>query len=219
MAGGTRETKAARSRYNRNARLYDLSEGFVEKLLFRRHRARLWSVIPGGCVLEVGVGTGKNMPYYPSQADVVAIDLSEEMLRRARKRAQALGLPMSLACMDAQSLAFVDDTFDAVVASFVFCSVPDAVRGLREVLRVSKPGAKVLLLVHVRSGNPLVGLLMDLANPLMVRMAGANINRDTVANVAISGLKVEDVADLWAGIVKLISARADKPFDGRPQVE
>jgi len=125
-------TRATRARYNRIAVVYDLMEAFIERTAFAAWRQRLWASVPAGRVLEVGVGTGKNLPYYPAGAQVTAIDLSERMLERARRRATDLGVRVDLRLMDAQRLAFPAGAFDAAVATFVFCSVPDPVQGLRE---------------------------------------------------------------------------------------
>jgi len=121
-------------------------------------------------VLEVGVGTGKNMPYYPAGIRVTAVDLSGQMLSRARRRAPHLRLPVPLVQTDVQALAFPDAAFDTAVATFVFCSVPDPVRGLREVARVVRLGGLVVLLEHVRAEGPILGRLMDLLDPLIVRL-------------------------------------------------
>jgi len=162
-------TQVTRKRYNRIAPLYDLMETFVERARFQKWRARLWSRVRPGRILEVGVGTGKNMPYYPPGARVTAIDLSEAMLARARSRARKLGLDVDLQWMDVQSLAFPDDAFDTAVATFVFCSVPDPIRGLQELARVVKPEGDIWLLEHVRVDRPIIGPLMDLLNPLVLK--------------------------------------------------
>lgn len=200
-------TKITRRRYDRIAPLYDLMEGLVERSRYSQWRELLWGKVEGKNLLEVGVGTGKNFPYYPTDADMTAIDFSEKMLKRAQNKASQQKLEIRLLQMDVQNLEFEDSTFDTVVASFVFCSVPDPVRGMMEIERVCKPGGKVVLLEHVLSTNGILSWLMNLANPLAVRMTGANINRPTVDNVNKSGLIIEHVTDLGAGIFKLIEAR------------
>jgi ubiquinone/menaquinone biosynthesis C-methylase UbiE len=157
-----------------------------------------------GKVLEIGVGTGKNFPYYPEGCDVTAIDFSPGMLARARKKLHLASVPVNLMEMDVQALQFPDNTFDTVVATCVFCSVPDPVKGLREVKRVCKPGGKIILLEHVRSDNPVLGRLMDLLNPISLHLIGSNINRRTVKNVESAGIKLEKVEDVYGKIVKLI---------------
>jgi len=200
-------TELAKRRYNRIAPLYDLMEGLVERSRYSKWRKLLWSKVEGTHILEVGVGTGKNFPYYPADAEITAIDFSKKMLKRAQDKASKQKLKVRLQQMDVENLEFEDDTFDTVLASFVFCSVPDPVRGLIEIERVCKPGGKIALLEHVLSANRILGWLMNLANPLVVRMVGANINRRTVENVSKSGLVVEQITDLGAGIFKLIEAR------------
>ena len=126
------QTAKIQARYNRMAPVYDLMEVLAERR-FAPLRQKLWSAIPGGEVLEVGVGTGKNLSYHPPEANVTGIDLSERMLEQARRKAEKSGLSIELKHMDAQRLDFPDDHFDAAVATFVFCSVPDPVRGLHGV--------------------------------------------------------------------------------------
>jgi len=200
-------TDLARRRYNRIAPVYDLLEGLVERSRYRQWRQLLWSKITGKRVLEVGVGTGKNFPYYPAEAEVTAIDFSEKMLARAREKARKQKVKVNLLPMDVQKMEFPDNSYDTVVATFVFCSVPDSIKGLMEVERVCQPGGKVLLLEHVLSANRVLAWLMNVVNPVVVRVMGPNINRRTVENVVKSGLIVEKVTNLAAGIFKLIEAR------------
>lgn len=202
-------TAKTQGRYNRIAPIYDLMEALIERLGYGPWRERLWSQVEGERILEVGVGTGKNMPYYPRGTRVTAVDLSEGMLAQARRRVQELAPEADLSLMDAQRLAFADAIFDLALATFVFCSVPNPVQGLRELGRVVRPGGRVILLEHVRVNRPVIGTLMDLLDPLVVRLMGPHINRRTVENVRKADLEIEQVEELApGGLFKLIHARA-----------
>lgn len=207
------ETRTIQARYDRIAPIYDLVERVAEQR-YQAWRARAWQHVTGPEILEVGAGTGTNMPYYPADVHVTAIDISDKMLARAQQRAAALDSNVTLRQMDAQQLEFDDNSFDSAIATFVFCSVPDPVLGLREMGRVVKPGGRIVLLEHMRARNPILGKLMDLFDPLTVRLMGPHINRETVENIRRAGLAIEQIDDLdRLGIFKLILARASLPDD------
>lgn len=200
------QTALVRRRYDRASLTYDLMD-LPMRLISGGLRRELWSMVRGPAVLEVGVGTGANMRYWPAGIRVVGVDISPKMLAKARRRAARMDLDADLREMDAERLEFPDASFDTVLTTFVFCSVPDPVQGLREIRRVLKPDGRALLLEHVRLDLPLVGTAMDLLNPLVVRVAGANINRRTIQNVERAGLTLEEVRARMGGLIRLIVAR------------
>lgn len=159
-----------------------------------------------GKILEVGVGTGRNIKFYSNDMDITAIDFSRRMLSKAKAMAKKLDKNPELVEMDVQHMSFPDDTFDFVFTTFVFCSVPEPMLGLKEIKRVLKPGGKLVMLEHVRIDKPVIGKMMDVINPLVVRLVGANINRRTVENVMKSGFIHVEVEDKVDSLVKLISA-------------
>ena len=200
-------TALTRQRYQRISGIYDRMGGMMERR-FRPWREKLWQFAHGPRILEVGVGTGRNMEFWPRDSKVAAIDLTPGMLDIARKRAawlQREGDDLFLA--DVQHLELPSRIFDTVIATFVFCSVPDPVQGLRELGRVVRPDGHIILLEHVHIDHPIIGPLMDALAPLIVRLIGANINRRTLTNVQIAGLKIDQVMDLdKMGMFKLIFA-------------
>lgn len=201
-------TALTRARYQRISPIYDKIEWLMERR-FRPWREKLWQFVHGPRVLEVGVGTGKNMEFWPPNCKITAIDLTPGMLDIARQRAKSLNRHEDdLRLADVQHLELPSEIFDTVVATFVFCSVPDPIQGLREIGRVVRPGGQVLLLEHVRIDRPAIGILMDVLAPLVVRLNGANINRRTIENVRIAGLHIDRVENLDdMGMFKLIFAR------------
>jgi phosphatidylethanolamine/phosphatidyl-N-methylethanolamine N-methyltransferase len=198
----TQATRHTRRRYNQIAPVYDLMEGIAERGRYTEWRQRLWAKVEGPAVLELGVGTGKNIPYYPDHVHVTGIDLSENMLDRARQVAgQYPEKQVDLALMDAQRLQFPDGRFDTVVATFVFCSVPDPVLGLQEALRVTRPEGRLLLLEHMLAEPSALAWPMRGLDPLVHWMMGVHIARRTVDNVRASGWAVERVMPLSFGSI------------------
>lgn len=194
-------------RYDRLAPYFDLIEAPMEGFFFKNWRKRLWSEAEGYHILEVGVGTGKNFDFYPANARVTAVDFSPKMLQQAERTRARKNIEADLAWMDVQSLSYADNSFDTVVGSFVFCSVPMPVKGLKELHRVCKPGGKVVLLEHVVSAKPALADVMKRLNPLVLRTFGANIDRDTVKNVKLSGFTSVRLHQASGDILKLIIAR------------
>lgn len=201
MRGSEEVTETIKRRYNRTAFFYDMMDRMISREL--RHRAFFHA---RGKVLEVGVGTGANLPFYPAGCEVTGIDFSPGMLAKAKEKVQLAKVPVILMEMDAQRMDFADNTFDTVVATCVFCSVPDPVKGLKEVRRVCKDEGRIILLEHVRSDNPLLGKLMDILNPVSLYLVGSNINRRTVENVEAAGIRISQVDNVSGKIFKLIIA-------------
>ena len=193
-------------RYNRLSFVYDYLEAPVEYFKFASWRKRIKEKVTGYRVLEVGVGTGKNFPYYPKEIKITAIDFSTGMLNRARKKASKEKIGVELIEMDVQKLNFPDNYFDTVFATFVFCSVPNPILGLKELKRVCKPKGKLLLLEHMRPSNIVLGFVFDLLNPFVVRVMGANINRRTLENIIKAGWKIRVKEKLSSDIVWWIEA-------------
>ena len=196
-----KQTETIRKRYNRTALFYDWMDKMIPVSL--RQKAVEQAT---GKVLEVGVGTGANLEFYLPGCEVTGIDFSSGMLQKANKKLYKAKVPVTLIEMDAQKMSFDDASFDTVIATCVFCSVPDPAQGLKEVKRVCKPGGKIILLEHVRSENPILGWLMDILNPIALHMIGSNINRQTVKNMQNAGIGSYSMEEYYGKIIKLIIA-------------
>lgn len=147
-----------------------------------------------GRVLEVGVGVGSNWPYLSSDIEYVGIEPNEAMLERALKHARGEGRSMELQAVDVQAMPFPDASFDAVVATLTFCSVPDSAAGLREIRRVLKPGGEFRFLEHVRARRRIGARLQSLVKPLTRRFGGGcEWDRDTLSAIGAAGFAISDV--------------------------
>ncbi len=143
---------------------------------------------------------------FPPDLDITCVDLSPKMLERARWRGTQYQGKVHFALMNAESLAFPDNTFDTAVAVCVFCTVAHPVAGLEELRRVLKPGGKLLMFEHVLSKNPVYGLSLRFMSLLTEALEGTHLDRDTVANVRKAGFTLEYEKNVYLDIVKAIAA-------------
>lgn len=167
----TLDIEAIRKSYKRYAAGYDLLFGGV----FHAGRTTLvqrMDLQPGDRVLEVGVGTGLSLPLYPADVEITGIDLSPEMLERAQRRCQRLGMQsrVRLELMDAESMSFDEATFDKVAAMYVATVSPQPARLIEEMGRVCKPGGDLFVLNHFSSSNPVLGGIERMLAPLSRRL-------------------------------------------------
>lgn len=181
--------KTVEKKYNRFSIVYDLLEWPVEKLLFGRWRKRIIGAAKGN-ILEVGVGTGKNLPYYGRKAKVTGIDISSGMLGKAIEKNKKLKMNCSLLLMDAENMKLGNNSFDTALCTFILCSVPNPVKTLKEMRRVCKPNGKIIMIEHVLSKNRLISLWQKLHNPITRWLVGVNIDRDTAGNIKKAGLEI-----------------------------
>jgi ubiquinone/menaquinone biosynthesis C-methylase UbiE len=169
-------------------------------------RWRRWLVSGArGRTLDLGCGTGRNLPLAPAGVTVIGLDPSEDALRRARRRAPHV--PLVLA--SAEALPFRDATFETVLSGLVFCSVPDATRGLHEVRRVLRPDGQLRMMEHVRSTRPWKARFQDRIAPLWSRLSGGcHPNRETERTVVGAGFEIEPESHRATRDMRRFSARA-----------
>jgi len=180
----------------------------MEMMGGRRWREVLFTELPQGRILELGVGTGANIEHYPHNNRTYAgIDISPKMLKYARERADRLHRPVELMVMDAQRMAFPGETFDAILSTFVFCSVPDPIQALREARRVIKKSGLALFLEHMRPEGEILGRAFDALNPVTLKLMGVSINRRTVENIRFAGFEIIEERLLFSTIFRFIMAK------------
>jgi len=178
----------------------------MEKLLFGDGRAWVCAQATGD-VLEVAVGTGRNLSFYAEGIRLTGIELSQEMLTIARRRAATLGREVDFQQGDAQALPFPDAAFDTVVCTFSLCSIPDDRKAVAEMKRVLRPGGRLLLVDHVPSTVRLWRHIQWLLEQGTVRLEGEHLLRRPLEHVLAEGFEIERAERFKAGIVERISAR------------
>ena len=204
------ETERVRRYYEQIADRYDEYVGYFEKLLVNDDR-RWVCAQASGDVLEIGVGTGRNLPFYPPDVRLTGVDLTPAMLAIARRRATDLGRDVELRVGDAQALDLPDGQFDTVVATLTLCSIPDDRRAVAEVRRVLRPGGRFLLFEHVRSPLLPVRTVQRVLNPLCVRFSSDHLLREPLDHLQAEGFVVEHVERSKWGIIERVAARTPAP--------
>ena len=200
------ETERVRHYYEKTAHRYDEYVGYFEKLLVGDGRQWVCDQARGE-VLEIAIGTGRNLPYYPSDVRLTGIDLTPSMLELARRGANMLGREVDLRLGDAQSLDLPDSRFDTVVATLALSSIPDVRRTVAEARRVLRPGGRLLLLEHVRSPLLPVRLLQRLFDPLFVLCYGDHLLREPLDHLVVEGFVVDCVERSKVGLIERLVAR------------
>lgn len=217
-AVGPRSMHAAyRSRWQRHwdrlAPGYDHRMGVWERAFFADTREWVGSRASGR-VLEVAVGTGLNLSHYPPEAEVTGIDFSPAMLTIARKRAAELGRHAELHTGSAELLEFPDAAFDTVVCTFSLCSIPDDRRAMAEMVRVLRPGGRLLLADHIVGDNPLVRALQRMIECYSVPRHGEHFRRRPFELVLEAGLRVHERDRFGYGVVERLAATAPPAAEG-----
>lgn len=198
-------TAKARRVWDACAPRYDRAIRFLERFQFRGGREWVCSRARGE-VLEVAVGTGLNLPFYPSGVRLTGVDLSTEMLAAARTRAAELGRDADLREADAAALPFADASFDTVVCTLAMCAVPDDRAAIGEMGRVLRPGGRLLLLDHIGSSWWPIWAAQRLLETVTVRTAGEHQTRRPLPVVRAAGFTIEESERLKAGSVERVAA-------------
>jgi ubiquinone/menaquinone biosynthesis C-methylase UbiE len=184
-----------------NGALYDIIFTPLDKLTFSKLRSELVARAEGK-TLEIGIGTGRNLPFYHSEIALTGLDPDTSMLSRVEGKKHPVN--SQFVTGDAEQLSFADQEFDTVLATLVFCSIPDPDQALAEVWRVLKDGGQFLLIEHVRKNTPIMGRLQDQLTPIWKRLFdGCHLDRDPEAKILELGFQLVEHRILWNGLGKL----------------
>ncbi len=196
-------------RYQRIAWAYDLLDVPFEYGRYRKIRPQMFRGLSGR-ILDAGVGTGRNYPFYPAASTVVGIDLSPAMLARAQRRLSTAATVVELRQMDVTRLEFPDQSFDAAVATFLFCTLPDElqVAAMRELRRIVRPGGVIRCLEYTRPSSGLRRTLTRIWEPWVYWAYGATFDRQTERRAPEAGLQLVESRFVYDELIKLIDARA-----------
>ena len=194
--------------YRQRTYLYDALDLPFEYGRYRRLRRRMFEGLSGR-ILDAGVGTGRNIEFYPDGSEVTGIDLSPAMIARARRRGAKLGRDVEILRMDVSATAFPDGHFDAVIATFLCCVLAEdqQLAALTELARICKQGGEIRLLDYVYSENPARRFVMRLWAPWVRMVFGAAFDRDTERYIAAAGLELIERRFLVSDVIRLLVLR------------
>jgi len=182
------------------AKWYDFFMYPLEKGKFKHIRMDLLKKAYGN-VLEIGSGSGINFPLYKRVDGVIAIEPSPYMIERSNKNKQSASVPINIIQSGAENLPFCDDTFDTVVATLVFCTIPDIEKALREIKRVCKTNGRILVFEHIKMDNPLLARLQEQLTPYWSRICdGCQLDRETVHIFAANGFDILELKKYYNGL-------------------
>ena len=204
-----KETERVRALQDKEAPRYDRQMDFFDRVLFAGGREWACSRLEGE-VLEIALGTGRNLSLHRAEVDLTGIELSPEMLAIAERRAADLGREADLRVGDAQALDFPDASFDGVLCTLAFCTIPDPGAAAREAFRILRPGGRFALLEHVRSPLRAVRALQRAIEPLTIHFEGDHLTREPLEYLRSAGFEVTELERSKAGIVERVAAR--KPY-------
>ncbi len=206
MVVGSARRARWRRYWDRHSRTYDHEMRFFDRVLFRDTRSWICQQVTGE-VLEVAIGTGLNLEHYPPNAALTGIELSQDMLAIARRRAVELDRDVALQVGDAESLEMGNATFDTVVCTFSLCAIPDHRKALTEMMRVLRPGGVLLLADHVASSVRVLRAGQGLLELVTVPVGGEHFLRRPSEQVRAAGFAIERHDRFAAGIVERLAAR------------
>lgn len=193
-----------KDKYSRIAKLFDKIERNMPMKSIKENAVQMLN----GKILEVGIGSGASLEYYPKDADVTGIDFSIGMLELAKKKSKLLDMKnITLLDMDIENMSFEDETFDSVFSSCVFCTVPDPEKGIAEVYRVLKPGGKAVFIEHMRSENEIINLALRFLNIFTKLILGTSLIRETEKTIRNTGFSKVTSRNIMLGdVVRFIVA-------------
>ena len=197
--------KPLKVKYNLVSKLYDLLDCPFEIFRYKKIRQTVWKSCTGR-ILDAGIGTGRNIPFYPKNSKVYGIDISEGMIAKASKRAEKLNRKVKISKYDMIHTNFPDNFFDTVVATFLFCVMPDKLKqkALKEIKRICKTNGKIILLEYEYSKKTVRKLFMKFLTPYVDFMYGARFDRRTIEAIRNEKLKIVYDKYVYQDIIRMI---------------